>query len=112
MDIKIPNREAERLGHIRRLTGYSLRNKRLFIGFLLAAAIGNIFNLVTPLVTVHIIDNVILTEQLDQLIPFVILYIGLGASYALFDVVGRYGAAISSQRVIYQIREELYDSLM
>jgi len=100
------------LGHIRRLTGYSLRNKRLFIGFILAAGIGNVFNLVTPLVTVHIIDNIILANQLDQLIPFVIIYVALGASYALFDVIGRYGAAISSQRVIYQIREELYDSLM
>ncbi|MHA1136565.1 MAG: ABC transporter ATP-binding protein [Candidatus Thorarchaeota archaeon] len=100
------------MGHIRRLTGYSLRNKRLFIGFLLAAGIGNIFNLVTPLVTVHIIDNIILADQLDQLVPFVILYVVLGALYALFDVLGRYGAAISSQRVIYQIREELYESLM
>lgn len=100
------------MGHIRRLTGYSLRNKRLFFGFIIAAGIGNIFNLITPLVTVHIIDNVILANQLDQLVPFVVLYIALGAAYALFDVLGRYGAAISSQRVIYQIREDLYESLM
>ena len=100
------------MGHIKRLTGYSLRTKRLFFGFLLAAGIGNIFNLVTPLVTVHIIDNIILADQLDQLIPFVLLYVVMGALYALFDVLGRYGAAISSQRVIYQIREELYESLM
>ncbi len=112
LQLKSKIRGAERLGHIRRLTGYSLRNKRLFIGFILAAGIGNVFNLVTPLVTVHIIDNIILANQLDQLIPFVIIYVALGASYALFDVIGRYGAAISSQRVIYQIREELYDSLM
>ena len=110
MEIKVC--EAERLGHIRRLTGYSLRNKSLFFGFLIAAGIGNIFNLVTPLVTVHIIDNIILANQLDQLVPYVTLYIILGALYALFDIIGRYGAAISSQRVIYQIREELYESLM
>ncbi|MFW9844313.1 MAG: ABC transporter ATP-binding protein, partial [Candidatus Thorarchaeota archaeon] len=112
MDRKISKCGAERLGHIRRLTGYSLRNKSLFFGFIIAAGIGNIFNLITPLVTVHIIDNIILANQLDQLVPFVILYVILGVLYALFDIIGRYGAAISSQRVIYQIREELYESLM
>jgi ABC-type multidrug transport system fused ATPase/permease subunit len=106
------SREAERLGHIRRLTGYSLRNRSLFFGFLLAAGIGNVFNLVTPLVTVYIIDDIILADQLDQLISYVLIYVALGALYSLFDVIGRYGAAVSSQRVIYQIREELYESLM
>ena len=62
--------------------------------------------------TVHIIDNIILTNQLGQLLPYIFLYISLGVLYSLFDIIGRYGAAINSQKVIYDIRKELYDSLM
>jgi ATP-binding cassette subfamily B protein len=100
------------MGHIRRLIGYSLRHKRILFGFLTSAGIGAIFNLLTPLVLIHIIDNVILADNLDQLIPNVILYISLGGMYSLFDIIGRYGAAVSSQRVIYDLRKEIYESLM
>jgi len=100
------------LGQIRRLTGYALRKKRLFFGFLTSAAIGTVFNLLTPLVLINIIDQVILGSQLDLLFPYISLFIGLGVLYALFDMLGRYGAAILSQFVIYTLREELYNSLM
>ncbi len=66
----------------------------------------------TPLVLIHIIDNVILADNLTELLPYTLLYISLGALYALFDTVGRYGAAISSQRVIYDLRKEVYESFM
>ncbi|MHA2025301.1 MAG: ABC transporter ATP-binding protein [Candidatus Thorarchaeota archaeon] len=100
------------MGHIRRLIGYSLRHKRILFGFLLFAGIGAIFNLIAPLVMIHIIDNVILADNLDQLIPNVLFYVSLGVGYALFDTVGRYWAAISSQRVIYDLRKDIYESLM
>ena len=74
---------AEKLGHIRRLTGYALRNKVIFIGFLLSSVIGVVFNLITPLVTIHIIDNIILADQMDQLLTYVLLYISLGALYSI-----------------------------
>lgn len=100
------------MGHIRRLIGYSLKRKGLFFGFLTSAAIGTVFNLLTPLVMVEIVDGVLLGNQLEILLPYTILYIGLGLLYALFDMIGRYGAAISSQWVIYTMREDLYQSLM
>ncbi|MFW9806072.1 MAG: ABC transporter ATP-binding protein [Candidatus Thorarchaeota archaeon] len=100
------------MGHIRRLMGYSLRRKKLFFGFLLAAAIGTVFNLFTPLVMVELVDNVFDAGQLNLLLPYMILYIGLSLLYAIFDIVGRYGSAISSQWVIYTLRHELYLSLM
>jgi len=100
------------MGHIRRLIGYSLRHKGLLFGFLASAGIGTIFNLMAPLVLIHIIDNIILADNLDLLLPYVLLYISLGGLYALFDIIGRYGAAISSQRVIYDLRREIYESLM
>ncbi|MFW9964692.1 MAG: ABC transporter ATP-binding protein [Candidatus Sifarchaeia archaeon] len=100
------------MGHIRRLIGYSLRRRRLFFGFLAAAAIGTFFNLLTPLVIVEIVDGVLLAEQLELLLSYTLLYVGLGVLYAIFDMVGRYGSAISSQWVIYELREELFESLM
>ncbi len=100
------------MGHISRLTGYAMRRKKLFFGFLTASAIGTAFNLFTPLVMIEIVDMVILGNQLDLLIPYVVLFVGLGVFYAIFDMLGRYGSAISSQFVIYSLREELYESLM
>ena len=100
------------MGHIRRLIGYSLRHKRILFGFLLFAGIGAIFNLIAPLIMIHIIDNVILADNLDQLMPNILVYVSLGVGYALFDTVGRYWAAISSQRVIYDLRKDIYESFM
>ena len=100
------------MGHISRLIGYSLRHKGLLFGFLAAAGVGTIFNLMAPLVMIHIIDNVILADNLDQLLPNVLLYVSIGGLYAISDVIGRYGAAISSQRVIYDLRKDIYESLM
>lgn len=103
---------AELMGHMRRLLGYSLRHKALFFGFLICAGIGTIFNLMTPRVLVTVVDDVILTANFDLLVPYVLLYAALIVLYAVFDIMGRYGAAISSQKVIYGLREELYESLM
>jgi ATP-binding cassette subfamily B multidrug efflux pump len=100
------------MGHIRRLMGYSLKRKGLFFGFLASAAIGTVFNLLTPLVMVQIVDGVLIGDQLNLLVPYTALYVGLGLLYAIFDMIGRYGAAISSQWVIYTLRHELYQSLM
>ncbi|MFW9810220.1 MAG: ABC transporter ATP-binding protein [Candidatus Thorarchaeota archaeon] len=100
------------MGYIGRLIGYSLRHKKIVFGFLLCTGIGTFFNLLAPLVLIHIIDNVILSNNLDQLLPFTLIYVSLGLLYAFFDTVGRYGAAISSQSVIYDLRKEIYDSLM
>ena len=100
------------MGHISRLTGYAMRRKRLSFGFLTASAIGTVFNLLTPLVMIQIVDLVILGDHLDLLIPYTTLFIALGVFFTIFDMLGRYGAAVSSQHVIYSLREELYESLM
>ena len=89
-----------------------MRKKKLFFGYLTSAAIGIVFNLLTPLVLIRIIDQVILGAQFDLLFPNILLFVGLGFFFALFDMLGRYGAAILSQFVIYTLREELYNSLM
>ncbi len=100
------------MGYMTRLVRYSLRHKGLLFGFLTAAGIGTIFNLLTPIVLVNIIDTVVYGGYYDQLVPMVMLYISFAGLYAVFDIIGRYGAAVMSQRVIYELRRELYDSLM
>ena len=100
------------MGYIKRLVEYSLKHKVLLFGYLASAGIGTLFNLLAPLVLINIIDNVILVDNLEQLIPNVLLYVSLGGLYALFDILGRYGAAISSQQVIYDLRKDIYESLM
>ncbi len=100
------------MGHMSRLIGYSLRHKGILFGFLLSVGIGLVFNLISPLVMIHIIDNVILADNLEQLVPYTLFYVSLGVLYSLFDTIGRYGAAISSQRVIYDLRKDIYESLM
>jgi len=89
------------MGHIRRLTGYAFRRKDLFFGYLTSAGIGTVFNLLTPLVLIMIVDQAILGGNLDLLLPYTAIYILLSILYAAFDIGGRYGSAILSQHVIY-----------
>ncbi|MDF1541012.1 MAG: ABC transporter transmembrane domain-containing protein, partial [Candidatus Thorarchaeota archaeon] len=100
------------MGYMRRVTSYALAYKKLFFGFLAFAGIGQIFNILTPLVMVDIIDTVIYGGQHDQLIPQVLLYFSLAVLYMIFDMAGRYGSAILAQNVIYDLRKGLYDALM
>ena len=100
------------MGYIARLTGFALKHKKLYFAFLLFAGLGTIFNILAPLVLVQIIDTVIYGGQYDLLVPNLMLYISLAVMYAICDVISRYGAAIASQNVIYDLRRTLYESLM
>ncbi|MHA1637231.1 MAG: ABC transporter transmembrane domain-containing protein [Candidatus Thorarchaeota archaeon] len=100
------------MGYMRRLTSYALKHKKLFYGFMTFAGIGQVFNILTPLVLANIIDEVIYGGLHDLLVPQVLLYFTLAAFYMLFDIAGRYGAAILAQNVIYDVRKDLYDALM
>lgn len=100
------------MGYMRRLTSYAQRHKQLFYGFMTFAGIGQVFNILTPLILANIIDEVIYGGQHDLLVPQVLLYFSLAVFYMLFDISGRYGAAILAQNVIYDVRRDLYDALM
>jgi len=100
------------MGYVSRLTRYPLRRKRLFFGFLGAAGVGTLFNVATPLVMAYIIDVVIPSSAYDLLLPYALLYLGLNGLYAVFDIAGRYGAALSAHNAIYELRKDLYISLM
>ncbi|MHA1814023.1 MAG: ABC transporter transmembrane domain-containing protein, partial [Candidatus Thorarchaeota archaeon] len=83
-----------------------------FFGFLGAAGVGTLFNVATPLVMAYIIDVVIPSSAYDLLLPYALLYLGLNGLYAVFDIAGRYGAALSAHNAIYELRRDLYISLM
>jgi ATP-binding cassette subfamily B protein len=100
------------MGYASRLTAYALKHRGHFIGFLAAAAVGTLFNVLTPLVLVEIIDSVIPTAQYDLIITYSLLYLTLIVLYMIFDMMGRYLAALLAQHVIFDLRNDLYDSLM
>jgi len=95
-----------------RLTGYVFKHPGLFIGAMAAAGTGVVFNTLSPLVLVVIIDSVIPTAQYDLVLPYALVFLTLGALYAVFDVVGRYAAALVGQHVVFDLRSELYESLL
>ncbi|MHA2141875.1 MAG: ABC transporter ATP-binding protein [Candidatus Thorarchaeota archaeon] len=102
------------MGYVSRLTSYALRHRGHFFGFLAAAGVGTIFNVISPLVLVQIIDSLIPAPTItgNELFNLAVLYVSLTAGYMGFDMVGRYVAALLAQHVIYDLRAELYDSLM
>ncbi len=100
------------MAYIWRLTKYPLRHKKLFFGFLTAATIGTAFNVITPSVLSVIIDSVIPTTDYSLLIAYALLYLGLNGLYSVFDIIARYGAALSAHQSIYELRKDLYQSLM
>ncbi len=57
------------MGYMRRLTSYAQKHKKLFYGFMTLAGIGQVFNILAPLVLANIIDEVIYGGQHDLLVP-------------------------------------------
>lgn len=100
------------MGYMRRLTGYAIKQRGLFIGAMLAAGLGVMFNTITPLVLAIIVDSVIPNLQYGLLLSYALLYLLLIGLYAALDMVGRYLSSLMAQHVIYDLRSELYDSLM
>ncbi len=100
------------MGYIFRLTKYALRHKGKFIGFMSAASAATFFNLITPLVLKDIVDQVTMGATLLTIAFLVLAYLGLVGLYGFFDFVQRYVSALMGQHVIYDLRSELYQSLM
>lgn len=100
------------MGYVSRLTRYALRYRGHFFGFLASAGVATIFNVLTPLILVVIIDSVIPAAQYDLIMTYSLLYLALIVLHMVFSVGGRWLAALLAQHVIYDLRTDLYDSLM
>jgi ATP-binding cassette subfamily B protein len=100
------------MGYMSRLNGYALKHRKMFIAYLTAAGIGTVFSSVTPLVFAAIVDDIILTAQYNLVVLYTFFFLALTIIYMVFDVLGRYGASLVAQKVIYDLRNDLFDSLM
>ena len=100
------------MGYVTRLTRYATAYRGHFFGFLAAAGVGTIFNVISPLILIEIIDSIIPLGDYTLLIVYSLVYLTLIGLYMVFDIIGRYVAALLAQHVIYDLRSELYDSLM
>ncbi|UCE10487.1 MAG: ABC transporter ATP-binding protein [Candidatus Thorarchaeota archaeon] len=100
------------MGHISRLTKYALKHRGHFVGFMSTALVATIFNLYTPLVLVEIVDLATAGAAYSTLLLFALFYLGITGLYGLSDFIQRYVSALMAQHVIYDLRTELYESLM
>jgi ATP-binding cassette subfamily B multidrug efflux pump len=100
------------MGHIARLTKYALKHKGHFVGFMSAAVVATIFNLYTPLLLVEIVDLAEAGSAYGTILLFALFYLGITGMYGLADFIQRYVSALMAQHVIYDLRTELYESLM
>jgi ATP-binding cassette subfamily B protein len=77
-----------------------------------AALVATIFNLFTPIILVTIIDSVIPSGQQDLLILYALIFLIIAGLYGLFDLIQRYVSALMAQHVVFDLRTELYESLL
>lgn len=96
---------------IRRLFGYVLRYWHLLLGALSIVAVVTFLGTVTPQITRWMIDTGIGKHRLDLLARWGLLMLGLSALRAVLMFVQRYSMEYMSQRVIYDLRNELYSHL-
>lgn len=96
---------------MRRLFGHVLRYWHLLLGALSIVAVVTFLGTVTPQITRWMIDTGIGKHRLDLLARWGLLMLGLSALRAVLMFVQRYSMEYMSQRVIYDLRNELYSHL-
>jgi subfamily B ATP-binding cassette protein MsbA len=117
-DILIENEEnrrpitRERLGGYRRLLGFVRPYRRRMILAIIALVVGTLLGLVMPLVVRGVVDvglverNLALLNRLTALLALVFL------TQAFFSFVNRYNTAFIGERVVADLREQLYSHLL
>lgn len=96
---------------IKRLLGYSLRYWPWLVLAVACMGAGVWLNLAVPMVTQHIIDDVIGGGRHDLLRVYALAVIGIAIAKGITDFGNRYSMEFSAQRVIYDLRNELYTHL-
>ncbi len=109
-----------RMGTFTRICRYISKNWSLFLVSVVCMLISTIVSVQIPLVTRAAIDNVIvplaegkLDVELGKSVLFILMLeiIGLTVVVGLFSFVQRYANAYFSQKVIYNIRNDVFASL-
>lgn len=96
---------------VRRLLRYSFRYWPWLVLAIACMGAGVWLNLAVPMLTQHIIDDVIGGKQYGLLKMYALAVVGIAIGKGIMDFGNRYSMERSAQRVIYDLRNELYTRL-
>ena len=102
---------GKRPGTFVRLLGYMRRHSLATSLAIMSALIGSGLALVTPWLVMVIIDDVIPSSELNLLLVLSLGVVGISGLRGLFSFINRYAAGLAGQRVIFDLRNELYAHL-
>lgn len=117
-DILVENEEnrrpitRERLGGYRRLLGFVRPYRRRMILAIIALVVGTLLGLVMPLVVRGVVDVGLVERNLALLNRFTALLTLVFLTQAFFSFVNRYNTAFIGERVVADLREQLYSHLL
>jgi subfamily B ATP-binding cassette protein MsbA len=78
----------------------------------IALAMGTLLGLLMPLVVQTVVDGVFIDQSLAQLNRFALLLLVIFAAQAGFSFINRYHMAFAGERVVADLRRQLYEHLM
>ncbi len=96
---------------LRRLTGFAKPYWKVYVGILMIVFMMTGFGLLQPMLTRWIVDQVYATGQWNLLIWGALGIAGIAILGAALGYVQRYGMAWAGQKIIYDIRNRLYEHL-
>ena len=102
----------ERLGGYRRLLGFVRPYRRRMVLAIIALVVGTLLGLVMPLVVRGVIDVGLVERNLALLNRFTALLALVFLTQAFFSFVNRYNTAFIGERVVADLREQLYSHLL
>ena len=96
-----------------KLFKYALTQKKLIILALITLVLGIVIELIAPLVLMHIIDNYILVGgSTRDVMPLIVrwagVYLGLIVAGAAFSYIQQYVLAVSANKIIMKMRNEVF----
>lgn len=96
---------------LRRLLGFAVPYWKIYAGTLILVLCISGLGLLQPLVIGWVIDNIISSKQFGLLLYGALAILGTSVLRALLGYLQRYGMQYAGQKVIYDIRNKLYQHL-
>ena len=96
---------------IRRLAGYILRNWRFLAISILCIIISTYLNLYIPRLSGEVIREILIVGNYDMLVSIVMQILAIAGILGVFSFIERYTNAYFSQKVVYEIRNDVFKSL-
>ena len=104
--------DRERLADYKRLLRYVRPYRRQMVMAIIALIFGTFLRLLMPLVVQSVVDVVFVERSLSLLNRFAILLTIIFAVQAFFSFINRYYLAYVGERVVADLREQLYEHLV